>query len=275
MGDEVESMISKKSHNISALMARIKLVKGENFVTIENTQNLTDQELIALIPQLMKQSIIKAVRNVNILVDSKFSKKATSLLGEYGFKLHDENVTVRKVLDESSDAEDGFLLKDLFELPLAEFKRVWEASMEGSLNAASSLNMDEQMRSVEVELGMNYKKSCMIAYENEAPIVVMMPHIEPGTSEEGRLFYFGIIPSERGKGKSRLLHRQALEILRKDFKASYYIGCTGHNNLPMIKTFLNNGCTVIERNKVFKRENGDIGQRGTLSEGGRAIDRKI
>jgi len=39
-----------------------------------------------------------------------------------------------------------------------------------------------------------------------------MPHIEPGTSEEGRLFYFGIIPSERGKGKSKLLHKQALEI---------------------------------------------------------------
>ncbi|OAT81894.1 hypothetical protein A6P54_10290 [Bacillus sp. MKU004] len=251
-------MDRKQSHNVSDLMAKIKLVKGENFVTIEHTSSLTDRELMELIPYLIKQPFIQTSKNVNILVDRNVSKKAASLLEEYEFKLHDENITVRKVLDESAEVEDGFVLKDLYELPLAEFKRVWEASMAGSLNAPSSLNMDEQMRSVEVELGHDYKKSCMIAYENGAPIGVIMPHIEPGTSEEGRLFYFGIIPSERGKGKSRLLHRQALGILKRDFKASYYIGSTGYNNLPMLKTFERNRCTVVERNKVFKKINRNL-----------------
>ncbi|MFL8937171.1 GNAT family N-acetyltransferase [Rossellomorea oryzaecorticis] len=251
-------MDRKQSHNVSDLMAKIKLVKGENIVTIEHTSSLTDQELMELIPYLMKQPFIQTSKNVNILVDRKFSKETATLLKEYGFKLHDKNVTVRKVLDELAEFEDGFLLKDLSELPVAEFKRVWEASMKGSLNAPSSLNMDEQMRSVEMELGDDYKKSCMIAYENGAPIGVVMPHIEPGTSEEGRLFYFGIIPGERGKGKSRLLHKQALEILKRDFKASYYIGSTGHNNLPMLKTFERNGCAVVERNKVFKKINRNL-----------------
>ncbi|UXH44022.1 GNAT family N-acetyltransferase [Rossellomorea vietnamensis] len=239
----------------SDLMARIKLIKGENFVTVENTKNLTDQELIQLIPYLMRESSINTCKNVNILVDSQCSKEVDSLLKEYEFTLHDEHVTVHKVLDESSNMQGGFTLKNLHDLPLAEFKKVWEASMEGSLNSPSSLNIDEQMRSVEVELGPNYKKSCMVAYENGTPIGVTMPHIEPGTLEEGRIFYFGILPSERGKGKSKLLHQQSLEILKKDFNASYYIGSTGHNNLPMLKTFQNNGCTVIERNKVFKRKN--------------------
>ncbi|WP_102262480.1 serine hydrolase [Mesobacillus jeotgali] len=45
---------------------------------------------------------------------------------------------------------------------------------------------------------------------------------------------------------------------KKDFMATQYIGCTGHNNLPMLKAFQNNGCTVIERNKVFKRENKNL-----------------
>lgn len=248
----------KESHNILDLMARIKIVKGENFVTIENTKSLTNQELIQLIPYMMDQSFIKTCNNVNVLVDSKCSKEVDSLLKEYEFKLHEENVTVHKMLDESSIMEGGFSLKDLHDLPLAEFKRVWEASMEESLNAPSSLNINEHMRSVEMELGPNYKSSCIIAYENGAPIGVMIPHIEPGTSDEGRIFYFGIIPSERGKGKSKILHQQSLEILEKVFNASYYIGSTGHNNLPMLKTFRNNGCTVIERNKVFKRKNRNI-----------------
>ncbi|MCA1057642.1 GNAT family N-acetyltransferase [Rossellomorea aquimaris] len=248
-------MRRKEFHNLSDLMERVKFVRGENFVTIENTKSLSNQELIELIPYMMGQSFIKTCESVNILVDSQSSEEVDSLLKEYEFTLHDENVTVYKVLDESSNLEAGFLLKDLHDVPVAEFKRVWEASMKESLNAPSSLSIDEHMRSVEVELGPNYKKSCMIAYENESPIGVTMPHIEPGTTNEGRIFYFGIIPSERGKGKSKLLHQQSLAILKKDFKASYYIGSTGHNNLPMLKTFQNNGCTVIERNKVFKRKN--------------------
>ncbi|MCM3124502.1 MULTISPECIES: GNAT family N-acetyltransferase [unclassified Mesobacillus] len=245
----------KKSQSNSNLLERIKIVKGENFVTIEDTKSLANQELIELITYLMGQSFIKNCKNVNILVNSKFNTEVDFTLIENGFKLHDENVTVHKLLDDSSKVENGFLLKDLNVLSLAEFKRVWEESMKGSLNSPSSLNVDEQMRSVELELGPNYKKSCIVAYDNGNPIGVIMPHIEPGTSEEGRLFYFGIIPSERGKGKSKLLHQQALEILKNDFMATHYIGRTGHNNLPMLKTFQNNGCTVIERNKVFKRGN--------------------
>lgn len=249
-------MMRNKPYNLSELLAKVKIVKGENFVTIENTKTLTNSELLELIPYMMDQPFIKTCENVNILVDHQCSKEIFTLLQEYEFTLHDENVTVHKVLEvESSNMRDGFLLKDLHDIPLAEFKKVWEASMEESFNAPSSLNIEEQMRSVEVELGPNYQRSCMIAYENDVPIGVTMPHIEPGTVDEGRIFYFGILPSERGKGKSKLLHQQTLDILKKDFNASYYIGSTGHNNLPMLKTFQHNGCTVIEQNKVFKRKN--------------------
>jgi hypothetical protein len=245
--------IKDTQHN-SGLLEKVKIVKGDSFVTIEDTKNLTNQELMELITYLMGQSFIKNTKHVNFLVDSKVNKEIESLLIDYGFKMHDENITVHKALN-GSNTTYGFSLKNLDIISTKEFKSVWEESMKGSLNAPSSLNIDEQMRSVEVELGPNYKKSCIIAYDKGNPIGVIMPHIEPGTLEEGRLFYFGIIPSERGKGKSKLLHQQALEILKSDFKATYYIGCTGHNNLPMLKTFQNNECTVIEQNKVFKRKN--------------------
>jgi hypothetical protein len=109
-------------------------------------------------------------------------------------------------------------------ISINEFKRVWEESMKGSLNSPSSITMDEQMRSVEVELGPDFKKSCVVACENSRPIGVVIPHIEPGTLREGRLFYFGLIPEERGKGKSIPLHQQALDILKNVFKAEYYKG---------------------------------------------------
>src|SRR5699024_44732 len=216
-----------------------------NFVTIEDTKNLTNQELMKFIRYLRDQPFIKTAKNVNILVYSKFNNEVELLLKKYGFKVHDENVTVHKVLDGSDMSTSGFSLKNLADLSTEAFKSVWEESMQDSLNAPSSLNIDEQMRSVEVELGRNYKESCIVAYEKGNPIGVIMPHIEPGTLEEGRLFYFGIISKERGKGKSKLLHQQALKILKNDFKATYYIGCISHNNIPMLKTFENNGCTVL------------------------------
>lgn len=189
----------KKSQSNSNLLARIKIVKGENFVTIEDTKSLADQELIELITYLMGQSFIKNCKNVNILVNSKFNKEVDFLLIENGFKLHDENVTVHKVLDDSSKVKNGFLLKDLHELSLAEFKRVWEESMKGSLNAPSSLNVDEQMRSVELELGPNYKKSCIIAYDKGNPIGVIMPHIEPGTQKKEGFFILESFQAKEGR----------------------------------------------------------------------------
>ncbi|GAA0596476.1 GNAT family N-acetyltransferase [Virgibacillus siamensis] len=236
------------------LYKKIKVVKGENFVTIEDSKNLAEYELIRLINDLMNQSDVKNTKNINILVESKFSEQVDSELRQNGFKLHDENVTVRKELDTHITVEQFYPLKTLNELRENEFKTIWQKSMEGSLNAPSSLNIDEQMRSVEVELGPGYKDSCIVAYEGENPIGVIMPHIEPGTKEEGRIFYFGLIPEERGKGKSKPLHQQALASLKNQFDASYYIGSTSHNNKPMLKTFERNGCRVLERNKVYKRK---------------------
>lgn len=239
----------------AGLLEKIKIIKGESFVTIEDTNHLTDKEFIDLIPFLMDQPYVKTAKNVNILVDWKFNNEVDLLLKEFGFRLHDENVSVYKELNESFEQISDFALKDLENISINEFKKVWEESMKGSLNSPSSLTMDEQIRSVEVELGQGFKKSCMVACENSRPIGVVIPHIEPETLKEGRLFYFGLIPEERGKGKSIPLHQQALNVLRNVFKAEYYIGSTSRNNVPMVKTFEHNGCSVLARNKVYKKNN--------------------
>ncbi|WP_077325017.1 hypothetical protein [Virgibacillus siamensis] len=235
------------------LYEKIKIVKGDNFVTIEDTKNLSEHEFISLVTDFLNQPAIKNTRHVSILIASKFSDNADEFLLDNGFRLHDENVTVWMELDNLKSMEQVFTLKTLNELSESDFKDVWQQSMKGSLNAPSSLTMDEQLRSVEVELGPKYKDSCIVAYEEGKAIGVIMPHIEPGLKQEGRIFYFGLVPEVRGLEKSKYLHQQALWLLKNQFKATYYIGNTSHNNAPMLKTFQYNGCKVLERNKVYKR----------------------
>jgi len=243
----------KSQTSIDDVYKKIKVIKRDQYVIIEDTKNLTNQEMIGLIPELMNNPYIQHAKYVTILVDSKFNDTVEPLLIKNGFTFRDENITVHKILNESCEEECDYTFKTLHELPTNEFKNIWMESMKDSLNPPSTLNIDELMRSVELELGPSYKDSCMVAFEEQKPIGVVIPHIEPGTLNEGRLFYFGLVPNERGKGKSKRLHQQALKILESSYKATYYIGRTSHRNLPMLKTFVKNGCAVTERNKVFKR----------------------
>lgn len=228
-----------------------KLVKGANFVTIEDTKDLSEEELADLITNWMEQPFTKRVSHLNILVNSKFSTEIDLLLIEHGFNKHDEVITVHKeLIDESNESPNTF--KDLHTISEEEFMATWEQVMTGSLNP-SSLKIEEQMESVKIELGSSYKESCILAYEGGKAIGVTIPHIEAGTLDEGRIFYFGLIPEEREKGKSILLHRQTLGLLKSKFGAIFYIGNTCHKNIPMLHTFRKNGCKVLEKNKVYKK----------------------
>ena len=86
-----------------------KLVKGANFVTIEDTKDLSEEELADLITNWMEQPFTKRVSHLNILVNSKFSTEIDLLLMEHGFNKHDEVVTVHKELvDESNESPNTF-----------------------------------------------------------------------------------------------------------------------------------------------------------------------
>jgi hypothetical protein len=236
----------------SNIYRKVKFVVGENFVTIEDTNYLTENEMKQFIDFILEDSMFNNKKFINVLVHRKFSRHIDQLLMRKGFYLHDEFVMVYKSLKNHCAETSPFTFKSLEHISEEEFKSVWKSTMEQSLNAPSSLTMDEQMDNVKVELGEEYRKSCVVAYEEERPIGVVMPHIEPGTKKEGRLFYFGLLKTERGKGKSIPLHKQALSLLKDDFKADDYIGGTSIHNLPMQKIFKHNDCKVVETNKVYK-----------------------
>ncbi|GGC95397.1 hypothetical protein GCM10007216_27690 [Thalassobacillus devorans] len=231
---------------------KVKFVEGEEYVTVEDTRHLTDQEMKDLITHLLNDPAFHS-KDMTLLVHHKFSEEIEVYLTEHRFQMLDENVMVKKLLTQETAEAAYFDTASLHDIPEEAFKPIWKKAMSGSLNAPSSLDMDGHMQSVKGELGEDYRKSCLVAYENGEPIGVVMPHIEPGTADEGRLFYFGLVPEARGKRKSKQLHLQALDILKSQFGASYYIGSTSRNNVPMLKTFEANSCTVVEKNKVYKR----------------------
>ena len=185
-------------------MKKIKLVTGYNYFSIEDTKYLTDYVLNTLIKNIMNLPHLR--QTINIHINSKFTFEVDIFLINSGFTLHDENVTVYKILDDFDDDDLTFTLHNLHEISINEFKNICKQSMKYSLNTPSLLDIDIQMKSVELELGATYKDSCLIAFEKEKPISVIIPHIESGTVNDGRLFYFGIFPTERGKGKGRFLH---------------------------------------------------------------------
>lgn len=237
------------------LYEKVKFVEGENFVTIEDTRHLTDEELQSLSLIFLKDSKFAGVKNRTILVPSTFKEETTEYIKDLGFKHHDDVYFVRcRLLGEDRGKREAqpFELISLKQGEEGVFKETWRRSMEGSLNAPQSLNMDEQMKSVKKELGPGYVDSCLTVYENGTPIGVIMPHIEPGTKNEGRIFYFGLVPEERGKNKSTALYEEGLYLLKNYFKATYSIGATSIHNKPMLKVFEKCGCAMTEKVGIYK-----------------------
>ncbi|SFK41246.1 Acetyltransferase (GNAT) domain-containing protein [Halobacillus dabanensis] len=232
----------------------VKFVIGEGFVTIEETGTLSDCELMELSNQFVRDPNFKEVKNLTLLVPAKFGKGARNYIKNRGFKPHDEVYFVQKDLQKGwKECGHLFQLRPLGEVHEAVFKEIWHQSMEGSLNAPQSLNMDEQMESVKKEIGPSYISTCLTVYEKGQPIGVVMPHIEPGTTEEGRIFYFGLIPEARGKGKSTAVYSQGLALLKDKFGASYSVGATSIHNKPMLRVFEKCGFDYMDKVTVYKR----------------------
>ncbi|WP_394219290.1 GNAT family N-acetyltransferase [Halobacillus trueperi] len=237
------------------LYEKVKFVEGENFVTIEETRDLTNEEMQSLALKFVRDPKYDGVKNRTILVSSTFKEETTQYIKGLGFKHHDDVYFVRCGLDEIGMVNEEARTFECTSLRQEEevvFKETWRRSMEGSLNAPQSLNMDEQMKTVKKELGPGYVDTCLTAYENGIPIGVVMPHIEPGTKEEGRIFYFGLVPEERGKNKATALYKEGLNVLKSRFHASYSVGATSVHNKPMLKVFENCGCTMTEKVRVYK-----------------------
>ena len=124
---------------------------------------------------------------------------------EEGFQKVSAIVEYTRPLDESFKLEpcinvvalsDGSMLD-------TEFADLYELCRSGSANKNNLFSIEQIMESLENELGIEWRTYCYIFQKDGEPIGLSIPHIEQGTTDEGRLFYFGVVPEWRGQGYVR------------------------------------------------------------------------
>ncbi|QHS23724.1 GNAT family N-acetyltransferase [Virgibacillus sp. MSP4-1] len=135
-----------------------------------------------------------------------------------------------------------------------EYKWLYGLCRSGTANKNDlQENMDEVLDSVKKELGPNWKDHCYYFTKDQDYLGMAIPHIEMGTKDEGRLFYFGVVPDKRSQGVGKELHKGALEILRT-FGAAKYVGSTDIHNEAMIRIFQKNGGRLRDGNGIYRIE---------------------
>ncbi|WP_158234666.1 GNAT family N-acetyltransferase [Lentibacillus sediminis] len=135
----------------------------------------------------------------------------------------------------------------------SEYAALYDLCRTGSANKNEQQKVDEVMDSLERELGPNWREHCYYFQKDEVMLGIGIPHIEMGTQDEGRLFYFGVAPEARGRGVGSALHKITLKLLKK-MGASYYVGSTDTHNTGMIKIFQKNDCVLRDQKGMYRIE---------------------
>ncbi len=134
------------------------------------------------------------------------------------------------------------------------FASLYQACRSGSANKNKQQTIEQIMQSLHHELGAHWRDHCFYFTSNNEKLGIAIPHIEMGTADEGRMFYFGVVPEWRGKGYGAKLHLHTLSLL-KLFHATYYVGSTDEANTNMIAIFKRNGCMLRDRKGIYRLEN--------------------
>ncbi|MET3195198.1 GNAT family N-acetyltransferase [Bacillus sp. OAE603] len=233
-----------------------KIINGApEHINIEEKETVNNNKNSEIeLKNLINLSIKRQVNRIGVLINksSKHYLNYSKLLLNLGFERYASKVEVLRSLQDISEENSKYEWRSIGNKTLSEdeFKMLWKQCMSGSENRTSSLSMEEHLDSVKSLLGSNWKNSCIAIYERNKPIGISIPHIEPGTIDEGRLYYFGLLPQERGKGRSVQFHYHSLWVLRK-MGATFYIGSTHETNIKMQNVFYKNNCSIKSHTESY------------------------
>ncbi|MFJ7725189.1 GNAT family N-acetyltransferase [Neobacillus sp. NPDC097160] len=232
-----------------------KILNGfPTYITLEQKKNpagfILEQDILSLIDLCSRWGLERI--GVSLEMGSPESEYISELFLRNGFEYYSSRVEVSRDLKNLKEWKPPFKWASIANSFFSEtdFKQLWEKCMAGSDNKDSSLTMDQHLMSVKSELGVNWENSCRVYFLQNHPIGISIPHIEPGTTDEGRLFYFGLLPKMRRKGLSSAMHLQSLWAL-KEMGASYYIGSTDIANKKMQGVFEKNGCVKRSQTETY------------------------
>lgn len=173
---------------------------------------------------------------------------------KHGFYKVSTIVEYARALDDAFAVEPGISVEALVAdggMADSDFAELYERCRSGSANKNKLFTIEQVMESLENELGPKWRASCFIFRKSGEPVGLSIPIIELGTVDEGRLFYFGIVPECRGKGYGGVFHRTSLNLLR-EIGAATYVGSTDEANQHMIRIFEQNGCRLRDRKGIYR-----------------------
>ncbi|MDN4606727.1 GNAT family N-acetyltransferase [Sporosarcina highlanderae] len=212
-------------------------------------ESVPDQEYIEVFGSLLAEWRENQVAYLSLLMDATYE----DWLLDQGFRKVSTIVEYTRELDESFAGEPGISVEALSDggMSDSDFAELYEQCRSGSANKNKLFTIEQVMESLENELGLEWRASCFIFRKSGEPIGLSIPIIEQGTVDEGRLFYFGVMPEWRGKGYGAALHRISLQLL-KGIGATTYVGSTDEANHRMIGIFMRNDCVLRNRKGIYR-----------------------
>ena len=199
--------------------------------------------------RLLEEWRKEKVGYLSLLMDEKYE----GWLLEKGFRKVSAIVEYTRTLDKTFALEHGIVAESLADSKMddASFANLYERCRSGSANKNNLFTIEQVMESFEKELGSKWRTHCYIFRKYGESLGLSIPHLEEGTIDEGRLFYFGVVPEQRRQGYGAVFHRLSLGLL-KNFGATTYVGSTDENNRHMICIFEKNGCSLRDKKGIYR-----------------------
>ncbi|MFJ8412238.1 GNAT family N-acetyltransferase [Bacillus paramycoides] len=237
--------------NIEQLEKYFKIRRSASSIVIKenNAEVLTEEQLEEMMQRCVAEVEKDGLEKLHFEISSKSPNYDVyrKCFGKYSFEYFAENIIVFKDIYEVDDIESDIDFKLIEEVGEEAFHSLWNEVTEEQVAYDQFVNMMEQ------EIGGQWKEHCLIAVVGEEPIGIVIPHIERGTIEEGRLMYFAVASNMRNKGYEAALFTGAMFVL-KEIGASYYIGETNVKNEWMKDIFEKNGCQLLSSTERYVRK---------------------
>ncbi|MGE6552749.1 GNAT family N-acetyltransferase [Bacillus mycoides] len=235
---------------IEQLEKHFKIRKNASSIIIKenDAEVFTEEQLEEIMQYCVAEAEKDGIEELQFEISSKSPNYDVykKCFETYSFEYITENMIVFKDIYEVEDIESEIDFKLIEEIGEAAFYSLWNEVTGEQIDYDQFVNMMLQ------EIGEQWKEHCLTARINEEPIGIVIPYIERGTLEEGKLMYFAVAPNMRNKGYEAAFFTGAMFVL-KEIGASYYIGETNVQNEWMKDVFEKNGCQQLSSTERYVR----------------------
>lgn len=235
---------------IEQLEKHFKIRKNASSIMIKenDTEVFTEEQLEEIMQYCVAEAEKDGIEELQFEISSKSPNYDVykKCFETYSFEYITENMIVFKDIYEVEDIESEIDFKLIEEIGEAAFYSLWNEV------TGEQIDYDQFVNTMLQEIGGQWKEHCLTASIDEEPIGIVIPHIERGTLEEGKLMYFAVAPNMRNKGYEAAFFTGAMFVL-KEIGASYYIGETNVQNEWMKDVFEKNGCQQLSSTERYVR----------------------